>query len=64
MNGNRPLISQTIMKILALQHAGHAVFRGQLDDVVAREFIKPFAVVANFGFRGIENLENLFEIGF
>jgi len=51
-------------EILAFEHAGEAIVRAEADDGFGGEFGEPLAVVADFGFCGIEDFENLGEIGF
>ena len=64
VNRDGLLVDEPIVKIFAFEHASDAIFGGQPNDVVARELVEPLAVVTNFRFCGIENLEYLFEIGF
>src|SRR5206468_5770848 len=52
------------MEVLAFEHTSDAIFGSQPNDVITRELIEPLAVVTNFSFCGIENLEYLFERGF
>src|SRR5215475_2209152 len=64
MDGNRLLVFEARTKILALEHAREAVMSAELYDFSARKFVEPFAVVADFGFFFVEDLENLREIRF
>ena len=41
---------------------GQGQFGGQADNLVASELAKPFAVVADFGFFAVENLEDLLKV--
>ena len=61
-NGNRVVALETRAKILAFEHARQPVMAAQADDVVAGELVEPLAVVANFGFHGIEEFEDLREV--
>jgi len=55
---------EALAEILALEHAGEAIVGAEADDGFSGEFAEPLAVVADFGFGGIENFEDLGEIGF
>ena len=63
MNRDGLLVDESIMEVLAFEHTSDAIFGSQPNDVVTRELIEPLAVVTNFSFCRIENLEYLFEIG-
>ena len=62
VDGNRQVFFQARTKILALQHARQAVLPAEPNHLRTGKLAEPLAVVANFGFLAVEDLEHLFEI--
>ena len=54
---------KTVMEVVALHHARHGVFGGQLDHAHRTQGQAPLAVVANLGFFGVEHQRGLLVIG-
>ena len=53
---------EALVEIIALHHSGYRVFGRQLNHAACAQRVAPFAVVANFGFAGIEHQAGLFVI--
>ena len=64
VDGDRGALFVALREIVALEHAGHGVFAGQADEVLESERREPLAVVADHGFRAVEDLKNLLFVGF
>ena len=64
VNRDRLVLLQARTEIFVLEHSREAVFCGELDHLLAGEFVEPFGVVADFGFFRIEDFEHLREIRF
>ena len=64
VDGDGQILREARAEILALEHAGQAILGAETDHFVAGEFAEPFAVVADLGALAIQNLVDLFEIGF
>ena len=62
VDGNGLIAREAGAKIFAFEHAGEAIVAAEADDFVAGEFVEPLAVVADFGFLGIEEFEDLCEV--
>ena len=54
----------TFGEIVAFEHAGDIDLAVEAKEIEAGEFGEPFSVVADFGFLGIENFEDLVGVGF
>ena len=59
MNSNRHAAFEALREVLALHHARHRVARRELDHSRRAERVRPFAVVANLGARGVEHFARL-----
>ena len=64
MQEQRLLVGEPLLEVVALQHAGDAHLRRNLDQAAHAELVHPFAVEADLGQLAIENLERLRAIGF
>src|SRR6202521_1749749 len=63
MHGNRLLVTEALVEVLALQHLRDRVLRGQTYEILGREFREPSAVEVHYRFFWTEDLENLRLVG-
>src|SRR5258708_14129340 len=63
MHGNRLLVTEAFVEILALQHLRDRVLRGQPDEIFGGELREPPAVEVDHRFFRTENPENLRLVG-
>src|SRR5208283_9743 len=59
MHGNRLLVMEALVEVLALQHLRDRVLGRQTYEILGRELREPAAVEINHGFLRAENFENL-----
>ena len=63
MQKQRLFVLEALLEIVAFEQPRHADVRRQFDEPPHAEVFHPFAVEANLGTRGVENLECLPPIG-
>jgi len=63
VDGDGLAFVEALAEILALEQACEPITATEANDVLRGEFAKPIAVAADFGFGGIEDFEDLGEIG-
>ena len=59
VDGNRRSVFVAFREIVALQNSSNGVFGGEPDQIGKSQLAQPFVIEADFGFRFVENLENL-----
>ena len=64
VDGDGVAFVETLAEVFAFEHAGETIVRAEADDGFGGELGEPLAVVADFGFGGVEDFEDLREIGF
>ncbi|MDF2640998.1 MAG: peptidase [Pseudomonas sp.] len=63
VDGDRLIALITLVEVIALKHPRHGVLRRQTNEVSRAELVHPRGVERDFGFLGIENLEDLRLVG-
>ncbi len=63
MKRDRLLALKPLLEIVALEHAGDVVARGEPDEALGAELAEPLAVEADLGLLGIQDLEALPLVG-
>src|SRR5258708_14037567 len=63
MHGDRLLVMEALMELLALEHLRDRVFRCQTYEILGGELREPSAVEVHYRFFGAENPENLRLVG-
>src|ERR1700716_1723302 len=63
MHGDRLLVTEAFVEVLALEHLRDRVLRGQTHEIFGRELREPPAVEVDHRFFRAENLENLRLVG-
>src|ERR1039458_3008232 len=59
MHGNRLLVTEALVEVLALEHLRDRVLRGQAYEIFGRELREPAAVEVDYRLFRTENSENL-----
>jgi hypothetical protein len=64
VDGDGLLLLETLVEVFALQHLRDGELGGEADHALEAEFLEPLGVIADLGFGGVEDLEDLLLVGF
>ena len=57
------LVLEALVEVFALEHLRNGELGGELDHARVAELVEPLGVVADLGFLGVENFEDLLFVG-